>query len=123
MQMIDVKAAREYVETNYICDPLLRHMFLTLLDQLPKVEQKKEPAVNIVGKQPVGALSFAYACGMCRNVGSTLCRECKMEVKGSFEPRGSLVDVVRCKECVHRHTRAQCQGRSLDWYCPKGERR
>ena len=38
MQMIDVKAAREYVETNYICDPLLRHMFQELLDQLPKVE-------------------------------------------------------------------------------------
>lgn len=38
MQMIDVKAAREFVETNYICDPLLRHMFLNLLEKVPKVE-------------------------------------------------------------------------------------
>lgn len=122
-QRIDVAEAKAYIEANYQGDPLLRHLFMTMLDKLPKVAQKEEPAVNIVGKQPAGALAFAYACGMCRNAGSTLCRECKMEVKGSFEPRGSLVDVVRCKECVHRHTRAKCQGRSLDWYCPDGERR
>lgn len=34
-----------------------------------------------------------------------------------------LQPVVRCKDCVRRHTDPHCQGRSMDWYCPKGVRR
>ena len=35
----------------------------------------------------------------------------------------NLVPVVRCKDCVHRRTNPHCQGRSMNWYCPNGERR
>ena len=38
MEVIDVKAAREYVSANYPNDPLLKHVALNLLDQLPKLE-------------------------------------------------------------------------------------
>ena len=38
-------------------------------------------------------------------------------------PAEVAVKVVRCKDCVYRHTRPSCQGRSLEWYCPNGERK
>jgi hypothetical protein len=38
MEVIDVKAAREYVMGNYPNDPLLKHIAVSLLEQLPKVE-------------------------------------------------------------------------------------
>ena len=36
--LIDLEAAKEYVQANYQGDPLLRHLYLTLLDALPKAE-------------------------------------------------------------------------------------
>lgn len=33
------------------------------------------------------------------------------------------VKVVRCKDCKHRFNDHRCQGRSMDWFCPRGERR
>lgn len=33
------------------------------------------------------------------------------------------VDVVRCKDCMHRHTRYGCQGRSMEYFCANGERK
>lgn len=38
MEVINVKEAREYVSANYPNDPLLKHLVLNLLDQLPKLE-------------------------------------------------------------------------------------
>lgn len=38
MEVIDVKAAREYIMANYPNDPLLKHIALTLLEQLPKTK-------------------------------------------------------------------------------------
>lgn len=38
MEVIDVKAAREYIQANYPNDPLLKHIALTLLKQLPKIK-------------------------------------------------------------------------------------
>ena len=38
-------------------------------------------------------------------------------------PTVDAVEVVRCKDCRHRHTRYNCQGRSPEWYCPNGERK
>lgn len=38
MEVIDVKAAKEYVMGNYPNDPLLKHIATSLLDQLPQVE-------------------------------------------------------------------------------------
>lgn len=38
-------------------------------------------------------------------------------------PTVDAVEVVRCKDCIYRHTRPSCQGRRLDWYCPDGEKR
>lgn len=49
MEVINVKEAREYVTANYPNDPLLKHIVLNLLDQLPKVE-----AV------PVAEMKFLY---------------------------------------------------------------
>ena len=37
-EYIDVAAAREFVEASYQGDPLLRHLYGTLLDKLPRVE-------------------------------------------------------------------------------------
>lgn len=49
MEVIDVKAAREYVSANYPNDPLLKHIVLNLLDQLPKVDAA-----------PVAEIKFLY---------------------------------------------------------------
>ena len=38
MEVIFVKEAKEYVAANYPNDPLLKHIVLNLLDQLPKEE-------------------------------------------------------------------------------------
>lgn len=38
MEVINVKEAKEYVSANYPNDPLLKHIVLNLLDQLPKME-------------------------------------------------------------------------------------
>lgn len=38
MEAIEPKAAREYVLANYPNDPLLRHIVITALEKLPKVE-------------------------------------------------------------------------------------
>lgn len=38
MQVIEPKTAREYVLANYPNDPLLKHIALSLLEQLPKAE-------------------------------------------------------------------------------------
>lgn len=32
------------------------------------------------------------------------------------------VEVVRCKDCIHRHTRNNCLGRRMDFFCADGER-
>ena len=37
-------------------------------------------------------------------------------------PTVDAVEVVRCKDCRYRYTKYSCQGRSLEWYCPNGER-
>ena len=39
--LIDLEAAKEYVQANYQGDPLLRHLYLTLLDALPKTEEHR----------------------------------------------------------------------------------
>lgn len=36
--MIDVPSAKEYIMANYPNDPLLRHIAVAMMDQLPKVE-------------------------------------------------------------------------------------
>lgn len=41
MQVIEPKAAREYVLANYPNDPLLKHIALSLLEQMPKVEAEE----------------------------------------------------------------------------------
>ena len=38
MEVIIVKEAKEYVTANYPNDPLLKHIVINLLDQLPKTE-------------------------------------------------------------------------------------
>ena len=38
MEFVSVVQAREYILANYPNDPLLKHIALNLLDQLPKVK-------------------------------------------------------------------------------------
>lgn len=38
------------------------------------------------------------------------------------QPTVDAVEVVRCKNCIYRHTRYACQGRSMDFYCASGKR-
>ena len=85
-EYIDLPAARAFVEANYQGDPLLRHLYGTLLDKLPRVEAVPVNVQNITitNHQPIGLRGFAFACPRCRNIGTDLCRKCKMEVKGSF---------------------------------------
>lgn len=40
-ECIDVEAAKTFVQENYQGDPLLRHMYMVLLDKLPKVDDVK----------------------------------------------------------------------------------
>ena len=37
-EMVDIPSAKEYIMANYPNDPLLKHIAVTVLDQLPKVE-------------------------------------------------------------------------------------
>ena len=41
----------------------------------------------------------------------------------SKTPTVDAVEVVRCKDCAHRHKRWSCQGRPMDFFCADGERR
>lgn len=88
-QYIDVSDAKAFVEANYQGDPLLRHLYVTLQDKLPKVEAVpvSNRNITIVNHQPIGLMGFVYACPKCRNVGTDLCYKCKMEVEGSFYPK------------------------------------
>lgn len=43
-EYIDLTEARAFVEANYQGDPMLRHLYGTLLEKLPRVEQEaKQP--------------------------------------------------------------------------------
>ena len=37
-------------------------------------------------------------------------------------PTVDAVEVVRCRNCRHRHTRVSCAGRPMDFFCADGER-
>ena len=37
-------------------------------------------------------------------------------------PSVDAVEVVRCRNCRHRHTRGRCAGRPRDFFCADGER-
>lgn len=39
------------------------------------------------------------------------------------QPTVDAVEVVRCKDCIYRHTRYHCQGRRMDFFCADGERK
>jgi hypothetical protein len=37
-------------------------------------------------------------------------------------PTVDAVEVVRCRNCRHRHTGGRCAGRPMDFFCADGER-
>ena len=66
MEVIDVKAAREYVMGNYPNDPLLKHIAVSLLEQLPKVEAKVVIHGNWVAVPSSDMMTGkAYKCSQC----------------------------------------------------------
>ena len=38
-------------------------------------------------------------------------------------PAVDAVPVVRCRNCVHRHSRPNCAGRPMDFFCADGVKR
>ena len=46
-----------------------------------------------------------------------------MEMLLETQSTVDAVEVVRCKDCAHRHKRWSCQGRPMDFFCADGERR
>lgn len=38
------------------------------------------------------------------------------------EPTVDAVEVVRCRNCIYRHTRHNCAGRPMDFFCADGAR-
>ena len=38
------------------------------------------------------------------------------------QPTVDAVEVVRCRNCRHRHTGGRCAGRPMDFFCADGER-
>ena len=51
------------------------------------------------------------------------CGDCPAVFAVKSLAHADLQPVVRCKDCVHRHSRPRCAGRPMDWYCPEGVRR
>ena len=39
-----------------------------------------------------------------------------------YLPAVDAVEVVRCRDCIYRHTRYNCQGRQMDFFCADGKR-
>jgi hypothetical protein len=37
-------------------------------------------------------------------------------------PTVDAVEVVRCRDCIYRHTRHNCHGRKMDFFCADGKR-
>lgn len=37
-------------------------------------------------------------------------------------PTVDAVEVVRCRDCIYRHTRYNCHGRQMDFFCADGKR-
>ena len=66
MQAIDLKAAKDHVMANYPNDPLLKHIVLNLLEQLPKVD-----AVEVVHgrwkleRHKIFGRTYDYVCSIC----------------------------------------------------------
>lgn len=63
--LIDLEAAKEYVQANYQGDPLLRHLYLTLLDALPKAEDERKIArcVDCLYRSQYSDENGMYHCG------------------------------------------------------------
>lgn len=64
MEVINVKEAREYVSANYPNDPLLKHIVLNVLDQLPKTEVV-EPIRAYWILKSAGQGTVIYECSNC----------------------------------------------------------
>lgn len=65
MEVIAVKEAKEYVAANYPNDPLLKHIVLNLLDQLPK-EEAIEPTRAYWILKSAGQGTVIYECSNCQ---------------------------------------------------------
>lgn len=76
MEVINVKEAKECVSANYPNDPLLKHIVLNVLDQLPKTEAK-----IVVHAEWVPVPSSDMMTGK-----AYICSNCKKMRYGSYHP-------------------------------------
>lgn len=65
MEVINVKEAREYIQANYPNDPLLRHVVITALEQLPKVDAEDVVRCGECAKKEVSRFDGAEFCVPC----------------------------------------------------------
>lgn len=65
MQTYDYQEAREHVLANYPNDPLLRHIVLTALEQLPKKEVTDVVRCRECAKKEVSAFDGTEFCVPC----------------------------------------------------------
>ena len=103
MLTIDYKSAREHVLANYPNDPLLRHIVITALEQLPKVDvdenikDQLDVAVDAINK--IAKRGNTWMCPYCMNaerIYSGMC-DCKLGFGvcqppfSKFEWRGAIL--------------------------------
>lgn len=65
MKVIVPKDAREHILANYPNDPLLRHIVITALDQLPTVEAAEVVRCGECAKKEVSQFDGAEFCVPC----------------------------------------------------------
>lgn len=65
MEVISVKEAREYIMANYPNDPLLRHVVITALEQLPKVDAEEVVRCGACMKRRASVFDGFYLCVQC----------------------------------------------------------
>ena len=65
MEVINVKEAREYVQANYPNDPLLKHIVIAALEQLPAVDAEDVVRCRECVKREVSQFDEAAFCVPC----------------------------------------------------------
>lgn len=61
MEVINVKEGKEYISANYPNDPLLKHIGINLLDQLPKVDIPEPAPEDNKLEKAIRQIRDAYA--------------------------------------------------------------
>ena len=103
--MIVLDEAKAFVQANYQGDPLIRHLYLTLLEKVPKVED--EP-----GWIPVSETSN---CEHKVVTNADRIRTMTDEELAKFIPDWSYTKACKCDEQTYVDCNNECEKCLLDW--------